>query len=273
MTFQGQVVWITGASSGIGEAMAKDFARRGAQVILTARRVERLNQLAESIHQELGKLNVAKVLEADLLKFEESASLVERAIKLFGKVDVLLNNAGASQRSLAMSAPLEVDQKIINLDLISPIALTKAIFPHMAARKSGRIIVTSSLMGYLELPGNTTYACVKHGLNGYFLSLSYEVKKHGILVQVMEPGFVKTEITLSALTADGKPFGKMNATHSNAMSAEEFSRRVFPKIESNQLEIVVAGKEKFALIARRWFPKLYHYLIQKFAVQVLKDRF
>ena len=265
--FKDQVVWVTGASSGIGAAMARDFAKRGAKVILTARRVERLQELAN----ELGPN--AKILPADLGILSELPVLAEKATALFGRIDVLFNNAGYSQRSFVADTPFEFEKKVVEVDLLSPMALTKAVLPQMMARKSGRILVTSSLMGYLELPGNATYSCVKHALNGYFYSLAYEVQQHGILVQVIEPGFVKTEVTLSAITASGKPHGKMDATHAKAMSAEEFSRRTFKKLEKNKAEIIVAGPERFAVYVRWWFPCLYRFAIHRFAMRFFKDRF
>ena len=161
---------------------------------------------------------------------------------------------------------------MIRLDLLSPIALTKVVLPHMVARKSGRIIVTSSLMGDLELPGNATYACVKHGLNGYFYSLAFELKSLGILVQVLQPGFVKTEVSVSAITPSGGIHGKMDSTHESAMTSEEFSRRVFPKIEKDRVSIYVAGKEYLAVILRHWCPGLYRFVVSKMAKVYLKGR-
>ncbi len=269
--FQNQVVWVTGASSGIGEAMAKDFVKRGARVILTARRAERLKQLADALNAG-STVPKAKVLVADLSDLDSLPELSQRAISLFGQIDVLFNNAGASQRGFVVDTPFEIEHKMIKLDLLSPIALTKAILPHLVSRKSGRILVTSSLMGDLELPGNATYACVKHGINGYFYSLAFELRSMGILVQVLQPGFVKTEVSMSAITASGELHGKMDSTHENAMTAEEFSRRVFPKIEKGNISIVIAGKEGVALWARRWVPSLYRFFVFKFAKKYLKDR-
>jgi dehydrogenase/reductase SDR family protein 7B len=269
--FKNQVVWITGASSGIGEAMAKDFVKRGAKVILTARREERLKHLAESLNQNRSEI-CAKTLTADLSELNALPEIAAQALLVFGHIDVLFNNAGVSQRGFVVDTSFELEHHMIKLDLLSPIALTKAILPHFVRRKSGRILVTSSLMGDLELPGNATYACVKHGINGYFYSLAYELKSLGVRVQVLQPGFVKTEVSLNSLTASGAPHGKMDATHENAMSAETFSAKVFPKIERGDTSIVIAGKEGLALPIRRWFPGLYRIAVEKFAKHYLKDR-
>jgi short-subunit dehydrogenase len=270
-TFQNQVVWVTGASSGIGEAMARDFVKRGARVILTARRVERLEKLEKELNAG-SNIPRARVLPADLSDLNSLPDLASRAISVFGQIDVLFNNAGASQRGFVVDTPFEVENRIITLDLLSPIALTKAVLPHFVSRGSGRILVTSSLMGDLELPGNATYACVKHGLNGYFYSLAFELKSLGILVQVLQPGFVKTEVSISAINAKGERHGKMDSTHEKAMSAEEFSRRVFPKIEGGKTSIYISGKEGMAVILRHWCPSLYRFAVSKVAKTYLKDR-
>lgn len=273
--FKDQVVWITGASSGIGEAMARDFVKRGAQVILTARREDRLTELAAELNQNHSAPR-AKILPADLALIDAIPELAKKALALFGRIDVLFNNAGVSQRGFVADTSFEIEHAMIKIDLLSPIALTKAVLPHFISRKSGRILVTSSLMGDLELPGSATYSCVKHGINGYFYSLAFELESVGIFVQVLQPGFVKTEISESAITASGKLHGKMDATHSNAMTAAEFSKKVFSKIERGDTSIIVAGKEGLALYARRWIPSLYRMVVRmvvrRVAKTYLKDR-
>lgn len=269
--FSQQVVWVTGASSGIGEAMAKEFVRRGARVILTARRADRLEALAKELNQRAGN-EAAKILAADLSQLDSLSDLAKKALSLFGDIDVLFNNAGVSQRSYSLDTPFEIEKKMLELDLLSPIALTKAMLPHFVQKKSGRVIVTSSLMGEFELAGNCTYSCAKHGLNGYFYSLGFEMKPYGVDVQVLMPGFVKTEVSQSAITSSGKIHGKMDSTHQKAMTAEEFARKVFPKIEKGQTGIVIAGWEGVLLPVRRWFPSLYRKLVSRMADKLLKDR-
>lgn len=269
--FQDQVVWVTGASSGIGEAMARDFVKRGARVILTARRVDRLLRLETELNGGSPSPR-AKALPADLSDLDAIPGLAARAVGIFGHIDVLFNNAGASQRGMAADTSFEIEHRMIKLDLLSPIALTKALLPHLLERRSGRILVTSSLMGDLELPGNATYACVKHGLNGYFYSLAFELKSLGIPVQVLQPGFVRTEVSINAITSTGERHGKMDSTHEKAMSAEEFSRRVFPEIEKGKTSIYIAGKERLAVTLRHWFPGIYRFVISKAAGIYLKDR-
>jgi dehydrogenase/reductase SDR family protein 7B len=268
--FNDQVVWITGASSGIGEAMAKDFVARGAKVILTARRADRLQQVADALN--VISAGSAKILPADLSNLEVLPELTARALKCFGHIDVLLNNAGVSQRSQVIDTPFAIEHLMIKLDLLSPIALTKAILPHFLVRKSGRILVTSSLMGDLEVPGSATYSCVKHGLNGYFYSMAFEVAALGILVQVIQPGFVKTEVSEKSFTSDGSLYGKMDSTQARAMSAEQFSKRVFPKIERGDTSIYISGPEGYAIYLKRFSPPLYRLIISKFAKKLLKDR-
>lgn len=270
--FNNQIVWVTGASSGIGEAMARDFVKRGARVILTARREDRLAQLATELNAGDSSQSKARVLAADLANLSGLTQLASSAIQIFGGVDVLVNNAGVSQRGLVIDTPFEVETRLIQIGLLSPIALTKALLPHLTTRKNASIIVTSSLMGELELPGNATYAAVKHGLNGYFYSLAYEMRPLGVRVQVIEPGFVKTEVSLAAITSDGSPNGKMEDTHKNAMTSEEFSRRTFPKLERGQVAFMIADWEKWVVYIRRWFPGLYRFVINQKTPSLLKER-
>jgi dehydrogenase/reductase SDR family protein 7B len=267
--FKDQVVWITGASSGIGEAMAKDFVARGAHVILTARRVDRLEKLAQALNQNSIS---AKILPADLSKIDDLENLTEKALSCFGHIDVLFNNAGVSQRSRVVDTPFEIEHQMIRIDLLSPIALTKTILPHFLSRKKGRIIVTSSLMGELELPGSATYACVKHGLNGYFYSLAFELEPLGIFVQVLEPGFVRTEVSESAFTASGKLYGKMDSTQANGMSPEAFSKKAMRRLENGETSIRISGTEGFAILAKRLIPSAYRFFVKNYAKKMLKDR-
>ncbi len=271
-TFKNQVVWITGASSGIGEAFAHKFASEESKIILTARRIEKLNEIKKTLTQKGIHSENITLLPADLSDISALPALAKKAISIYGTLDVLMNNAGVSQRGYAEDMPFDVEMKIFNLDLISPIALTKAILPHFIQNKQGRIIVTSSLLGVLAIPSSTSYCGAKHGVNGYFGALAYELRPSGIQVQILQPGFVKTEISLQALNTKGESHGKIDSDHRDAMSAETFVHRAFKQILRNKMYITVAGKEGLAHYVHRFCPGLYQFLVQRMAHKLFKER-
>lgn len=268
-----QTVWITGASSGIGYAFAKYYATHGFNIIITARRTERLNELKNELIKNNGvSENCIFILPGDLSQIEQLKKLSSDALAAFSGIDILINNAGVSQRGYAYDTDFEVERRILDLDLISPIALTKCLLPHFLTKKAGRIIITSSLMGELELPASTSYACAKHGLNGYFGSLSYELKPYGITVQILQPGFVKTEVSINALNAQGSKHNKMDSDHSKAMQPDVFVTKAIKEINKNRLYITIAGKEGLAIYLKRWLPSLYQSVVERSAKKLFKDR-
>lgn len=271
-TFKNQVVWITGASSGIGEALAHKFSNEQSKIILTARRIEKLTEIKKTLTQKGVNADHITLLPADLTDITALPELGKKAISIYGKLDVLINNAGVSQRGYAEDTPFEVEMKIFNLDLISPIALTKSVLPHFIENKSGRIIVTSSLLGVLAIPSSSSYCGAKHGVNGYFGALAYELLPKGIHVQILQPGFVKTEISLQALNSKGETHGKTDSDHRQAMSAETFVNRAFKQIIKNKMYITVAGKEGLAHYVLRFCPSLYQILVKRLAHKLFKER-
>ena len=271
-TFKNQVVWITGASSGIGEALAYKFASEGSKLILTARRIEKLSEIKKTLTQKGINSDHITLLPADLTDINSLPELGKKAISVHGQLDVLINNAGISQRGYAADTPFDVEMKIFNLDLLSPIALTKSVLPHFIQNGRGRIIVTSSLLGVLEIPSSTSYCGAKHGINGYFGALAYELLPLGIHVHVLQPGFVKTEISFQALNSKGEIHGKMDSDHRKAMSAETFASKAFKQILKNRMYITVAGKEGLAVYVKRLCPALYQFLVLRMAQKLFKER-
>lgn len=270
--FRNKVIWITGASSGIGEAFARELIHYNNHLILTARRIDNLNSIKNDLVQKGYSADHIHLLPADLSEIKSLPDLTQQAIAIKGKIDILFNNAGVSQRGYMMDTPFVVEQQLLQINLISPIALAKSILPHFLSRKSGRLIVTSSLMGELELAASTTYSAAKHALNGYFGSLFYELRPLNIHVQILQPGFVKTEISLKAINSKGVQHQKMDSTHAQAMSPEIFVKKAFKKLNKNNLYINIAGPEIFALYLKRWIPCWYQKLVLKRADKVLKDR-
>jgi len=246
MRFRDQVVWVTGASSGIGEALAVAFSREGAQLVLSARRAEELERVRASCERPDRHV----VLPLDLTDAEAIARAAERA----GRVDVLVHSGGVSQRSLAMQTGLAVERAIMNLNFFGTVALTKAVLPAMIARKSGHIVPVSSVMGYIGTPLRSAYAASKHALHGYFDSLRAEVSKDGINITIVCPGYIRTNVSRNALTGDGSAFGNMDPTHANATTPVECARRVVDGVARRKREVLVGGKETRAVLLQRLFP-------------------
>jgi short-subunit dehydrogenase len=257
MRFKNTVIWITGASSGIGAAMAVELSRKGASLILSARRKDELEKIAEycapdSVH----------ILPLDLTEPESFNTKVEQAIAFFGRIDILLNNGGISQRALADEASLESLRRIMEVNFFGTTALTQALLPHFKSQKSGYIVVISSVMGKFGTKFRSGYAASKHALHGWFDCLRQEMYEHNIDVTLVCPGYVKTEITVNSLTADGRKYGQMGEAQSKAMSPEQFANKLIPKLEKRPDEVYIGGKEIMAVYLKRWFPKLLNRILK-----------
>ena len=205
MFFKNKVVWITGASSGIGEALTYEFAKQGAKLIISSNREEELKHVAEMCYQ-IGAECYIQFL--DITEIDKMASITEQLIQKFEKIDVLVNNAGISQRSYVIETPLEIDRRIMEIDYFGTIALTKTVLPYMIKNGGGYIAATSSISGLFGFPLRSAYSAAKHALHGFFETLRSEVFQHNIKVLIAFPGRVKTNISLHALTKDGTAMEK-----------------------------------------------------------------
>lgn len=259
MRFQDKVVWITGASSGIGEALSYAFNREGAKVIVSARREAELDRVKAAC---LTPANVA-VLPLDLEKAHEFPAIAIAAAGLFGPIDILVNNAGITQRSLVLDTSIDVDIRIMNVDYLSQVALTKLVLPSMVERRSGQIVVISSVAGYVGTPLRSAYAAAKHALRGFFDSLRAEVWKHGIGVTLIYPGYIKTNITLNALSGDGGKHGKVDEGISKGMSPEKCAAKILTSVAARKDEAMMGGLETFAVYLKRLSPKLMALVVRK----------
>lgn len=258
----GDVVWVTGASSGIGEALARRFARRGARVILSSRREDRLDAVRRACDDPERHV----VLPLDLARPEAMDEVAREALDRCGRVDVMVHNGGISQRSLAEATALEVDRRILDVDYLAPVALTKALLPSMLERGSGRFVVISSLVGKIGTPLRSSYSGAKHALHGFFDSLRAEVHDRGVRVTVVCPGFIRTEVSIHALTGDGTPQGTMDRAQSRGMSPEACAGRIVRALERDEDEVLVGGKEVWAVRLERFFPGLFRRLIRRVRV-------
>lgn len=257
--FENKVVWITGASSGIGEALAYEFAKEGAKLILSARRESELLRVKQST-----KLpdNQVFILPLDVEKIEEIATKTAEAINHFGRIDYLMNNAGISQRSSVIDSDFSVYKKIFDINFFGVIALTKAVLPYMIAQKSGHIAVTSSIMGKLGTPFRSGYAATKHALHGFFDSLRAEVFKENINITLICPGYIRTNVSVNAITSDGSKYGKMDTNQQNGMSPEDCARRIVNAVYNKREEIYMGGKEILGIYLKRFFPRILARIIR-----------
>jgi dehydrogenase/reductase SDR family member 7B len=257
--FSGKVVWITGASSGIGEALAYEFARRGAILVLSARR----EPLLEQVRSRCERADEHMILPVDLAATETLAAATEAVLERFGHIDVLVNNGGISQRGTVAETELDVDRRIMEVNYMGTVALTKAVLPSMLARRRGHIVVISSLMGKIGTPLRSAYAASKHALQGFFDCLRAEVHDQGLRVSVICPGYVKTEITKHALTGDGSTYDQFGDGQSKAMSAEAFARKCADAIAEHARERMIGGPEVWAARLAPLLPGLYSFLVRR----------
>ena len=243
---QGKTVWITGASSGIGEALAVEFSRLGARVILSARREAELERVRQRCSGE------AKVLPLDLADEKQIADAASKV----GIVDILIHSGGVSQRALVKDTTLETDRTIMEIDYFGTVALTKAVLPSMLARKSGHVVAISSVLGYVGTPLRSAYSAAKHALHGFFDCMRAEVEKDGVYVTIVTPGYVRTKVSENALRGDGSAYGKMDETHQKAITPERAAPIIVAGILKKKHEVSVGGKEIYAIALKRFVPSI-----------------
>ncbi|ARG99856.1 SDR family oxidoreductase [Legionella micdadei] len=258
-----KTVWITGASSGIGEALAYEMARAGAKVILSARNEEELHR----VRKNCASWEKHIVIPLDLEKYHQLKNKAEEVWEQHGPIDVLINNGGVSQRYLAADAEVETDEKILNVNFFGAIALTHPILKKMLERNSGHFVVISSMLGLYGIQARSAYSASKHALKGYFESLRNELVKTGVRVTIVYPGYIKTQISKHALIANGTAYGKADKAHMTAIPPEHCAQRIRGAIEEDKPELIIAGtKEKLGLLVSRFLPSLFRRLTPKIEV-------
>ncbi len=247
--FDKKVWWITGASSGIGAALAEELSARGASLILSGRNVPALEEVAVKCSETL-------ILPFESTDYDQIPAITEKAWAWKGRVDALVNNAGISQRSLAIETAFGVYERMIAVDLLGPIALTQANLPRMAAAGSGRIVAISSVTGIVGSPLRSAYSAAKHGLIGYHDSVRCETAHLGIEVHVVAPGSIKTNVSRNAVTADGSTRGESDDAIENGLPASDAASAMLDAIASGQREIILAtGLEAHISQLRRADPE------------------
>jgi len=259
MNFQGERVWITGASSGIGEALAVAFHQAGARLILSARRPDELKRVQILCGGEAS----AKILPLDVTQGAELPQKASVALGIFGGIDILVNNAGVTQRSLVKDTELDVYRKLMEVNFFGAVALTKAVLPSMIESKRGHIVAISSLVGKFGTPLRSGYAAAKHALHGFFDSLRAEVSRHGIKVLLVCPGYIRTDVSLHALRGDGSAHAQMDSGQARGMPAEICAAEILLGIARGKEEIYVGKRDKYIVYLKRFFPRLFSRMIAR----------
>ena len=248
MNFESKTVWITGASSGIGAALARECAERGAALVLSGRDQVRLAAVAEGCGGE------TLILPFDVRDENAMRAATQEAIAWRGGVDVFVANAGVSQRSRASETSMQVYRDIIDIDLTAQIAATQALLPHVIERQAGAMVFISSVAGKVGVPMRTAYCAAKHGLIGYADALRAELSQSGVSVHVVCPGSVATDVSRNALTADGSERGRSDAIIDNGIPAADAAKAIADGVAAGTREIIVARGGEQGLGEQRRTP-------------------
>ncbi len=264
-SMKNKVIWITGASSGIGEALTYELAKKGARMILSARRKEELERVKNNCPKSAQQY--IKILPLDLSKSDRLATNAEMALQLFGQVDILINNGGISQRSLAKDTILEVDRQLMEVNYFAPVQLTKLLLPSMIKASSGHIVNITSLVGKFGTPYRSGYAASKHAIHGFFDSLRAELHDDNIKVTNICPGFIRTNVSVNALIGDASALGKMDQAQDQGMAPEVCARKIVRIIERQKQEAYIGGKETYGILVKRFFPSLFDGIVRRSEVR------
>ncbi len=253
--FKNKTIWITGASSGIGEALAYAFAQHGARLILSARNVDKLAKVKEQCLQYGGE---AIVQPLDLSDFDRIPQKINPILEMYPKIDILVNNGGISQRGLVQETKLEVTKRILDVNFLGQVAMTKAVLPTMLSHKLGHIVVISSVVGKFGTPRRSSYSASKHALHGFFDALRAELVDDNIKVTLICPGYIRTNISYNALNPNGDKHAQLDPGQAAGMSAEKFAKKVLKVIKKQKREAYIGGaKEIFGIYLKRFFPGFF----------------
>jgi len=252
--FKGKTAWITGASSGIGEALVYALADMGAKVIASSNDSEGLLKVRENCAAKSADI---KCIPFDLADITSLAEITGKLFEEEGRIDYLFNVGGISHRSRIVETPLELDRKIMDINYFGAIALTKAVLPYMIKQGGGHILATSSISGRFGFPLRAAYSASKQALHGFFETLYLENKKDNIKVSVIIPGRVRTNISINSLDAEGKPRGVMDPGQAKGVSPRKAAKTIMKGIVKNRREILVGKSELIMLFIRRYLPWLF----------------
>ena len=256
--FSDKIVWITGASSGIGAEIARQFNAYGAFVILSARNSEKLNEVRET----LSLPEKSMVLALDLKKSDMFKELVSEVVAQHKRIDILINNGGLSQRGEAAETDIAVDREIMEVNYFGTVALTKAVLPIMRKQQSGQIVAISSIAGKFGFYLRSAYSASKHALQGFFESVLLEEAKNGISVTIAYPGKINTDISKSALNSEGEAHGVMDHNQETGMSVEKCVSILIKAIRKKKKSVLIGNKEIYAVYIKRYWPSMFWRIIK-----------
>lgn len=246
-----KVVIITGASSGIGKALAFEFGGAGAHIIITGRNLEKLNEVA----QELRAKNIDTLaIQADVSQEADNEKMVKEVIAKYDKIDILINNAGISMRALFEDLDLSVIRQVMEINFFGTVYATKYALPYIL-KSQGSIVAISSIAGYRGLPGRTGYSASKFAMHGFMESLRTELLKKNVHVLLACPGFTKSNIRNTALTTDGSVQGETPRDEEKMMTSEEVAQHIHKAVRKRKRDLVLTTQGKLTVFVNKWLPK------------------
>ena len=254
-----KVIWVTGASSGIGEQICIQLSNLGAKLVISARREDELIRVASLCNNPQNIL----ILPLDLNKIENTEDLISKIITKFSKIDILINNAGVSQRSRAMQTSIELDRMFMEVNFMSGVILTKAVLPIMLKNKSGQIVAVSSILGDFGLALHSTYSAAKHATNAFYESIREELKTQGIDITIVSPGFIKTDVALKAITHQGIPYNVNSPAQEKGMLASVCATKIIDAIIKKKRFKYIGNLELIMVPIHHYAPRLFYWLMEK----------
>lgn len=259
MSYKNKIVWITGASSGIGEALAIELASQGAILVLSARSSDKLAAVCAKCDQSDRHL----CLPLDVTNVSQREAAFQTILETHSKLDVLILNAGIGQRGAILETEESTERRIMEVNFFGYTALTHLVLPHMVAQNAGQLVVIGSVMSFVATPRRSMYAASKHATQGFFEALRAELHGTAIKMTIICPGYIKTDISLGALTGSGRPFGEMDEQHQNAMSASTFAKKALKSMQRNKKLVFIGGPERFGPLLMRISPRLVRFLLPR----------
>jgi dehydrogenase/reductase SDR family member 7B len=260
MNLSGKVIWITGASSGIGEAITYALAKEGCKLVLSSRRLEELNRVRNNI--QIADEDIL-VLPIDLEQHQQANNWVKKVTEKFNRIDILINNGGISQKGFALDTNASVERKIMDINYFGSVALSKAVAPIMQQQKAGKIVAIASIIGRFGLPDLSTYSASKHALYGFYDSFRIELKDDNIKVLIISPGFINTNVAINAVKGDGNLVNENSPAMEQGMKTDVFAKKFVNALKSDRNHKYIGKKELFAVPFKMLFPNIFYNLMYK----------